>query len=54
MTIKCSLIEITTDNRAVICLGEGERGEVRTTPRLRWVNFDDHRLCAGKRVYDFG
>ena len=25
--IKCTLIEITNDNRAVICVGEGEGGE---------------------------
>ena len=51
--IKCSLIEITNDNRAVICVGEGEDGEVRTTEKLKWVNYVRERFSDGKKEYDF-
>ena len=53
--IKCSLIEITNDNRAVICVGEGEDGKVITTGKLDAVSYRFKRLfeVGFKRVYDF-
>ena len=51
--IKCSLIDITTDNRAVICIGEDPHGKVMTTPKLSRVDYQQKILVAGGKRYDF-
>ena len=51
--IKCSLIEITNDNRAVICVGEGEDGEVKMTPPISYIAYDDKLFVIKGDYYDF-
>jgi hypothetical protein len=52
--VKCSLIEVTTDNRAVIIVGEDPDAEVKTTPRLSEINYENGNFKAGRRWYLFG
>lgn len=55
--IKCSLIEVDNDNRAIICVGGvnvGDTdGEVRRTPRIEWIDYASGGFKANGQIYDF-
>ena len=51
--IKCKLIDVTTDNRAAICIGDGAKGKVVQTRRIAWINYEVKQVAAGHQVYDF-
>ena len=51
--IKCKLIDIGTDKRATICMGEGPRGKVVTTPPITWINNYTKEFLVKEKRYDF-
>lgn len=53
MTIKCSLIEVDNDHRAIICVGEGAAGSVKKTHKIRDIDYACKVFYAGRHVYDF-
>ena len=51
--IQCVLINIDNDNRAVICVGEGEDGEVKSTGPISWHDIDNREFCARGKIYSY-
>ena len=51
--IKCTLIEIDNDNRAIICVGEDPRGKVETTKPLTWIGYEQGHFRVGDKSYQF-
>ena len=51
--IKCSLIEVDNDHRAIICTGAGSKGSVKKTRPLDWIDYQGKQFHAAGRTYDF-
>ena len=57
--IRCILLEIDTDNRAVVITGDfvGDEdhaaGSIETTEPLQWIDYRNKMLSDGFANYDF-
>jgi hypothetical protein len=51
--IKCTLIEVDNDNRAIICVGDDPHGKVERTAPIILINHAVRTFCTETKWYEF-